>query len=155
MNDTWSFDAAQGIWFNLHPEKAPPLANTMAYDSRFDRLVLFGGPNQTWTYDHAANLWSNQSSVPSPPGRSGHAMVFAASRGVVVLFGGWVGWSPASDTWTYQYGRLTAPNPGPITPLGDRFLPYAVASLVGLGLGTVAIAAWVRWRNSRNRERGV
>src|SRR6266566_2995557 len=81
--DTWVFDYSSDIWTNVTPtETSVPsgrAAHAMAYDSRADRTILFGGQaisgiDETWAYDFNANTWKNMNPVTKPSWRSWLAM---------------------------------------------------------------------------------
>jgi hypothetical protein len=64
----------------------------LVYDPARERLVTFGGSGgrgvthgDTWVHD--GTTWSKLE-IANPPARLGHAMVFDARRGKVVVFGG-------------------------------------------------------------------
>jgi hypothetical protein len=66
--DLWSFDPKAMNWEELHPTVTPGdwQNHAMAYDSKADKVVLFGGgrqhgayTNQTWIYDPQANTWTD------------------------------------------------------------------------------------------------
>ena len=70
MGDLWSFDPKTLIWEELHPATDPGtrVGYGMAYDSKADKVVLFGGSSEdgfgpyideTWLYDPQANTWTN------------------------------------------------------------------------------------------------
>jgi hypothetical protein len=80
------------------------------YDSRSERVILFGGSpsrgpgnlNDTWAYDPAADAWTELSPDGNLPlARSGHAMVYEAVSGSVILFGGQGASTVCFDTWAY------------------------------------------------------
>lgn len=62
MNDTWSYNYEKNLWEKLIPLKSPSPCSScaMAYNSRFDKMILFGGfikhlppgkySNETWVY---------------------------------------------------------------------------------------------------------
>jgi N-acetylneuraminic acid mutarotase len=96
LNDTWDYDYHRNRWANLHPRHAPVprMAHYMAFESRTNRLVMFGGflapyeqaTNDTWIYDVATNRWSQVVPKESPGPRAWHVM--SRTNGPVVLFGG-------------------------------------------------------------------
>ncbi len=68
VGDLWSFDPKAMNWEELHPAVTPGnwQNHAMAYDSKADKVVLFGGSgqnwpwtNQTWIYDPQANTWTD------------------------------------------------------------------------------------------------
>ncbi|MFO0839993.1 MAG: immunoglobulin domain-containing protein [Phycisphaerae bacterium] len=88
----------------------PLVNNAMAYDSRFQRIVMFGGGEHrtngengdTWIWNGAN--WTQSLVSPAPAHRLGHAMACDSRRQVIVLFGGFD--SPYSfkkgDTWEWN-----------------------------------------------------
>ena len=115
--DTWVFLSASGQWIKVAPYETVPLARSghaMAYDTSAGKVILFGGYdgsnllNDTWAYDPQGDAWTELSpsgNVPSP--RGNHRMVFDASAGRMVLFGGFDGSGELSDTWTYDTASNT------------------------------------------------
>jgi N-acetylneuraminic acid mutarotase len=117
MGDTWAFDPATATWTLLMAVDSPaarPAARefySMAYDPGAQRTVLFGGCGvdplgDTWSYDSATNTWTDlapSGETPSP--RTYSPLVFVASTGVFVMFGGSeavAASSPVGDTWSYD-----------------------------------------------------
>ncbi len=115
-DDTWTYDYGANTWADVTSGTGPPprLQHAMAYDSRTDRVVVFGGcvgygyscrPRaDTWTYDPAANAWLNMTPVGSPPARMRSAMVYDPDSDRVLLFGGFNGTTTYNDTWSYDVG---------------------------------------------------
>ncbi len=126
MADTWERSGPN--WKEVVPATSPPprYGHAMAYDAKNGVTLLFGGVSQsasaladTWLWD--GTTWTDVSpgfNAPAgPSGRSGHAMVYDATRGVVVLFGGSSGGSSLNDTWEWNgsvWSNVTpsAGNPG-------------------------------------------
>lgn len=90
-----------------------------------------------WLPDLASMLWV-QAQDMGPVARNGHGMAFDPGRGKLVLFGGLVGGSNASDTWEWD-GRLwtQVADTGPSArayhgmaydPVGQRVLVFGGAS---------------------------
>ncbi len=116
-SDTWEWDGA--VWTHLPSTDNPPRRSQfgLAWDSRRQRLVLFGGENETggvfddtWEWDGAR--WTRVLPTTTPPARAGHAMTYDAQRGVVVLFGGHVPFLGSTsaqfgDTWEWDGVRWT------------------------------------------------
>ncbi len=81
----------------------PRTGHAMAYDSKREVVVLFGGDDhdydgQTWEWNGRA--WRLAATTgPSP--RSGAIMAFDTHRGVTVLYGG-VGGQAGDDTWEWD-----------------------------------------------------
>src|SRR5258708_5954641 len=114
-------------WMQVNTANAPSPrhAAAVAYDSARGRFVLFGGstswggvPNgEPWEWN--GSTWI-QFAVPGPSPRFGHAMVFHAGLGVVVMYGG------AGDlhTWTWngsQWNALPGFNAAGISQLGMAY----------------------------------
>jgi N-acetylneuraminic acid mutarotase len=117
--DTWTFTSVSGsgAWTALEPAGSIPSARSghaMAYDYIAGAVVLFGGYdgsgllNDTWAYDPAANTWTELAPTgDAPSARGNHRMVFDASAGRVVLFGGFDGTAELADTWAYDIASNT------------------------------------------------
>lgn len=101
LNDLWSWNGQ--VWQQLLPPSAndpmpaPRQGASVTYDSRRQRLVLFGGSdglvrfNDTWEFDGVRWIDRTPTTTDSavyPPGRSRHAAAYDAARGVTVLVGG-------------------------------------------------------------------
>jgi hypothetical protein len=117
-------------WLHIS-EKAAPVPSprdgaATAFDARDGYLVLFGGctkkdcPNgETWRYQDGGwfNLTPGLARAPAP--RTDAAMVYDASDGYLLLFGGLGAAGPLSDTWIFQYGQwtpLSLPSAAPVPP---------------------------------------
>lgn len=107
---TWAFDGEK--WFTLVDEEDGPgrrWGHTMAYDSKRQRVVLFGGVsaineilNDTWEFD--GQQWLDVTPADgSPPRMRDHAMAYDSARGVTVVFGGRDAESEGFDqTWEWD-----------------------------------------------------
>src|SRR3989442_13472797 len=97
----------------MTPAVAPPGRRSpgMAYDSKADRMILFGGYdaysnlnngvyNDTWAYDFDANAWTNMTSPDGPAGRWGMGFSYDSAIDRCILFGGTV---DDSQTWAYDF----------------------------------------------------
>jgi hypothetical protein len=74
---------------------------------------------------HPGTQPAGQNVVPET--RSGAAIAYDSSRGVLVMFGGTVnGTTPLGDTWTWDGGRWIQRHPAVSPPL-DAFLPKSTA----------------------------
>lgn len=123
LNSTWEYDSADDLWSGPYTSALLPTATryvALAYDSKHDRVVLFGGwdgtyYNETWEYDPSTHNWSGPY-MPSlrPSGRSYAAMDYDPVRDRIVMFGGY---TPAlnDETWEYDVGNHTWA--GPIEPI--------------------------------------
>lgn len=103
--DTWTLDGER--WTRAAAADAGPgprVHHAMAYDSRRQRVVLFGGfseagdpPADVWEWD--GHRWHRIPTVGVGPGpRRRHRMAFDEARGVTVLFGG----NDDPSTWTWD-----------------------------------------------------
>jgi|GEM_PF-2714741 len=102
-----SLDIAQSPWMNPSASSPPPARECfpMAYDSRMDEAVMFGGYDgntffsDTWAYNLTTNQWTNMAPPNHPGGLDEHTMEYDSKEGKFVLFGGY---STNNDTWTYD-----------------------------------------------------
>jgi N-acetylneuraminic acid mutarotase/predicted phosphodiesterase len=115
-NDTWTYDVNTNTWTEMVPAVAPDArrGHSMTYDSKSDRIILFGGYNgthrlnDTWTYDYNSNTWSKMSPIESPAGRQDSVLVYDEESELSVLFGGLWNYGFAgstfhyNDTWVYN-----------------------------------------------------
>jgi predicted phosphodiesterase len=112
LGDTWAYDVNTDTWTNMSPAVSPGMryVYSMTYDSKSDRIVLFGGVNlthnldDTWMYDYNTNTWTEMSPGASPSPRNAAAIVYDEKEELVVLFGGYVFGYPyeMADTWVYN-----------------------------------------------------
>jgi len=134
LGDTWEWDGANGTQI---PVTAAPHARfweSLTFDTQRGKTVLFGGDhfqpndlgesNDTWEWDGAQ--WTHDFPAAAPPIRSGQSMAYDATRGRMVVFGGWnAATSPATiygDTWELGSGIQTPPG-----------TPSATLNLFGIG----------------------
>lgn len=112
-DDTWSYDFADNTWANRTSDIRPPGRRSpgMAYDSKADRMILFGGWNpyadlnnafnDTWAYDFDTNTWTNMSPPDGPAGQFGFGFSYDSGVDRCILFGGTEGGDPV--TWAYDF----------------------------------------------------
>lgn len=80
----------------------------MIYDPVNERVMMFGGGygddlyGDTWIFDYETKTWTELALSTSPMSRHSHVMVFDSTNEVIVLFGGYNGTSPSSDTWVFN-----------------------------------------------------
>jgi N-acetylneuraminic acid mutarotase len=144
MNDTWAYDPNGNTWRELDPSGAVPSPRSlqsMVYDSKRDKVILFGGGadspgwepagssgelNDLWQYDPATNQWTElKPSGPLPPGGQLQSMVYDPISARVLLFGGEVemasgqGSGPTypNDLWAYDPAANTWTK---VEPTGNR-----------------------------------
>ncbi len=101
---TWEWDGAD--WARRRPQNAPPAAGPMAYDPTLGVVVMFSDrpySDVTWEYDGLE--WRRVPLASGPGARVGHALVWNAAIGRIVLFGGEenLGYTTRrlADTWVY------------------------------------------------------
>lgn len=96
VNDTWEWDGKDWIKLDLEVSPAPRARGAMAYDSKRNVIVLFGGwnnlqksMNDTWEWDGIT--WkevANCDTCMRPPARGCHNMYYDALRESVIVYGG-------------------------------------------------------------------
>ena len=138
-NDTWVYDYASGTWTERSPPDAPArLASpSMAYDSRVDRVILWGGQyldrpgfsNATWEYDYTNDTWTNLTAGSAPPAGTSAPMVYDPGMDRIVLFPAGEPhaylFDCATKTWTAMAnGRASAHSTGGL--VYDEFLQASV-----------------------------
>ncbi len=143
LNDTWIWDGTNWTSISTAVSGTPPAVREnfgFAYDSVQSKVVLFGGYNaashtsygDTWIWDGAATTWTQLNPAAPPGARSFFPMVFDASRGQTVLFGGSSNGTPQfyGDTWAFNGTAWTQLNP-PHSP-STRLNPAMVFDGVNL-----------------------
>jgi hypothetical protein len=127
----WKFSA--GNWTEVTPGTGPPeeAGGNMAWDPADGYVVYFGGYNvhtsgylqETWTYIHG--VWS-QLPIPGPSqpvAREYGSMVWDATDGYLVLFGGLGPTGLLNDTWAFVHGTWTEECSGGGTLCGGLWSP--------------------------------
>lgn len=136
LDDVWAWDGRR--WWPLPSMPAGRRDHSAVYDSRRDRIVVFGGADQAgesdewWEFDGVE--WSVVSNTrPRPIARLGHSMSYDPSRQGTLVFGG-SGVNMGGierETWMLQpEGRGTIKM--------DVSLPSSLSSSSLLGLTTRA-----------------
>lgn len=146
-------------WTNVSASAAPvPMAGAMmAYSSRADRFVLFGGwdgtqgLNGTWVFDPANRTWAETHPSASPIARGDEMFVYDDHSDLFILFGGWYefpngSYRRLSDTWTFSLGTRTwterHPSASP-SPRSDAEVAYDPASEAVLLVGGFSGTAYL------------
>ncbi len=118
VNQTWAYDYNTDTWTEQHAIGAPSglLGARMVYDTKADRMVLFGGltltqsrydlHNETWVYDFNTNTWTNMQPKTSPPGQNFFQMVYDAASDRVLA---WIQPEVGGDNnvWAYAFKTNT------------------------------------------------
>ncbi len=117
-SELWSFDAAARTWERVTPQGAVPSPRrfaAMAYDSRHDIVLLWGGIrdddtryNDTWIFRPATRQWQQLSPAVKAPADTWNAedLAYDPDNDVFVLHQG-------ADFWLFRYapgGDLRPPN---------------------------------------------
>src|SRR3989441_1515414 len=110
----------------MAPLVGPPVRDfhAMAYDSRSERVILFGGwggygnprpLGDTWAYDFSTNTWTQMFPAVGPPARMYFAMTYDNQSDRVILFGGGDLSSNFNDTWAYDFNTNTWTDMTPVS----------------------------------------
>jgi hypothetical protein len=93
LNDHWEWDGTSWVQVELSSRPPPVVDAQMVYDAARKQMVLLGGIDPSgrniahpWTFD--GSRWS-QSPESNILGRTRHALVYDATRSVVLLHGGY------------------------------------------------------------------
>jgi len=117
----------------MKPSTSPPARDNpvMAYDTRADRVILWGGDNgwgesstvkkdeSVWSYDYNTNTWEEIKPGKGlwPDGRELAAMAYDAKSDRMIMSGGY--WAIGTDeTWAYDYNANTWTKLEPNTAAG-------------------------------------
>jgi hypothetical protein len=149
--ETWAFDGIR--WLVVADSAAGPglrAHHAMAYDSRRQRVVLFGGtaqrgtqpPTDTWEWD--GRRWERVV-VDGPGPRARHRLAYDAARGVVIMFGG-----TDSATWSWDGTRWSAVAQTGPDPRGMSAMAYDARRqrVVLYGGGDLRADLW-EWTGAR------
>lgn len=128
------------------PDEEPPPARTghaMAYDPQRGRTVMFGGKGADGTLLADTSEWDGvrwRRITPiagvAPVAREGHAMVYHAAAGQLLLFGGASQTGAQGDTWLWdgRRWREVSPDDGP-SSRSEHALTYDSARGAALLVG--------------------
>lgn len=124
-NEMWVFDASSRVWQQLLPQNTPPSVRrfaSMAYDSRHDIVMLWGGVNSTtalndtWLYRPSTRQWQQLLPPASPTNAnmSNEDLVYDPDNDVFILH-------QNGDFWLFRYASSTdAVAPGDVSDLRIR-----------------------------------
>lgn len=163
IDETWLWVSNQ--WVQRMPANHPPgrSAHAMTYDSRRERVLLFGGRNEstdalgTWTYFGDMWQWKNgdwQQIQPAtlPPAREFASIAYDRDRDRVVLFGGYNYKADGKitqalfDTWEFDGTNWTEVlNSGPSVSKPLLVFDAARRETLLLGIDTTAKTLMYRW----------
>jgi hypothetical protein len=91
----WEYNVLEDRWFEYNSERTPPgrYWGNLIYDSKENRLILFGGHGaidyyDTWTYSIEDGIWEKVIQNVTPSKRGSSSMAYDPDNHVAVLFGG-------------------------------------------------------------------
>ena len=132
IDETWAYDINTDTWTNMNPATHPNRRNYhgMTYDSKADRVVVWGGDvgggqdPSVWTYDYNTNTWEELSAENTNPPTHYYYMsfVYDESMDKIVMYGGAGGGN--DETWVYDLNTnmweqmIPATNPGALSRHG-------------------------------------
>lgn len=112
VDDTWVYDYNTNTWTNMQPRVHPSSRNFigMVYDSKADRVVLWGDwqrnytpatDESVWTYDYNTNTWQEfQHKKDGPDVRDYTMLAYDAKADKIIMYGGYDFGN--DETWTYD-----------------------------------------------------
>lgn len=142
FQDTWAYDYNTDTWSEMKPDASPPGQNfhAMTYDSKADRVILWGGDTTTpdpthppmngsvWAYDFNTNTWQEKKNSTGPGARAYHAIAYGENSDQVFLYGGYD--TGTQEMWVYNYNtnawiRLAEPSafPGALSRFAMAYIP--------------------------------
>lgn len=128
VHETWVYDYTEEAWMNMKPKVHPSGRNYhgMTYDSKADRVVVWGDWNKNytngtdesvWTYDYNTNTWQElKHKKDGPVVRDYMMLVYDEKADKVIMYGGYEYGN--DETWAYDlndnsWQRMqTTDNPG-------------------------------------------
>jgi hypothetical protein len=152
IDDTWTYDYNTDTWTKMNPKVRPPGVNFqgMVYDSKADRVIMWGGGFNTsvWIYDYNTDNWEERKPNGGPSSRYGQFISYDSKADLTILYGGYTGDPNAqmdlkynnSETWAYDYNLNTwtqlnpANNPGLLSFFGQDYVSSTDRLLVFGGL---------------------
>jgi hypothetical protein len=134
VGETWAYDYNSDSWTNMDPHVHPQARNYqgMVYDSKADRIVLWGDwqrnytpatDESVWTYDFNANTWQEfEHKKDGPAVRDYIMLAYDAKADRIIMYGGYDFGN--DETWLYDLNThawqqvIPANNPGVISRYG-------------------------------------
>lgn len=117
VNETWVYDFNTNTWTNMQPRVHPTGRNYvgMVYDSKADRVVLWGDwqrnytpstDESVWTYDFNTNIWQEfQHKKDGPAVRDYIMLAYDENADKIIMYGGYEYGN--NETWTYDLNTHT------------------------------------------------
>ena len=111
LDDLWSYRPSINAWVQLAldgPRPPPRARHTAIWDAGAQRILVLGGfaggidyLADLWSYDTRRGSWTQLSPIgPQPGARSAHTAVWDATRGQMIVCGGYGG-ALYDELWTY------------------------------------------------------
>jgi len=147
-NDLWAFDVNTDTWSEVNATgdvPSPRINSAMVYDTKSDKVLLFGGSTSTsgltfapqadtYVYDPETQVWTRLSTDVAPPARLFHRMIVDTSHDRILLYAGgdenaWLGpfyndlwaFSMSGGTWQ-QLWQWDGPGTGPDARIYPAFV---------------------------------
>jgi len=117
VDETWVYDKTDKSWKNMQPKKHPSGRNYvgMVYDSKADRVVLWGDWQQNytpatddavWTYDYNTNTWQEfKHKQDGPVVRDYTMLAYNEKADKIMMYGGYEFGN--DETWVYDLNTDT------------------------------------------------
>jgi hypothetical protein len=155
-NDTWSWNGT--TWTELFPATSPPgrYGCAMGYDGATGTIIMFGGYTDingtftnygdTWSWN--GTTWTELFPATSPPARYWQTeapIVYDASAGVMLLFGGFTLGTPNTlwdDTWSWNGTTWTELTYSVNPPASPWVLMAYLASESGIFYFQIGYSSW-------------
>jgi hypothetical protein len=153
LADLWTWDGQ--VWTDLTPNPLPatwpsPRRETsLVWDTRRQRLVLFGGmdsalsvTSELWEWD--GTRWFDLTPDPRPPRwpppRTAHVAGYDPQRGVMLVFGGQLAEPPyGRDLWEWDSRALVFRNLTPASPPSSWPTGWSAAGAFEVARGRLAL----------------
>ncbi len=131
-NTIYAYSPDTSSWKQLSPEGAlppPRFGQTTIYDSKRNRIVLFGGQgrgffNDTWVYEIALNRWTQITLGEGPSKRYGHSAIYDTATDRMIISHGFTDAGRFDDTWALEFAPKTGDSSTArwlnITPSGEK-----------------------------------
>jgi hypothetical protein len=112
VDETWAYNYNTNTWTNMQPRIHPSGRNYvgMVYDSRADRIVMWGDWNKNynpsldssvWTYDYNTNTWQEfKHKKDGPAVRDYQTLAYDEKADKIIMYGGYEYGN--NETWIYD-----------------------------------------------------